>query len=149
MRRPHKAVLLAIVGMIFGMGLGLAPGPGPAPMLAAAPGRVRSVPRKKIIGSCPAFRQTRAGNDGLRFELHNTCNFPVACVLTWSVHCRGPAESPGERSGALELAVGARDSVLASGDACGPDGWDIDGIHWSCDKRPETGKAAGGADGEL
>ncbi len=137
MRRPHKAVLLAIVGTALGLG------PAPAPRSAAAPGRARSVPRKKIVGSCPTFHQTRVGNDGLRFELTNTCGFPVACVLSWSVHCRGPAESPGERSGNLALAVGARDSVLASGDACGAEGWDIDGIHWSCDKRPEPSKAAG------
>ena len=143
MRRPQQAVLLAIV--VTGLGLALAP----APTVAAAPGRERSVPRKKIIGSCPAFHQTRAGNEGLRFELQNTCRFPVACVLTWSVHCRGAAESPGERSGNLELAVGARDSVLASGDACGRDGWDIDGIHWSCDKRAPPDKSAGGGDGEL
>jgi hypothetical protein len=143
MRRPHTAVLLALVGT----GLGLSLAPASTPTWAAAPGRQRSVPRKKIIGSCPAFQQTRVGNQGLRFDLHNTCGFPVACVLTWSVHCRGPEESPGERSGNLELAVGARDSVLASGDACGADGWDIDGIHWSCDKRPAPDKAAG--DGEL
>jgi hypothetical protein len=138
MRRPQTAVRLALVAL----GLAL------APTSAAAPKGERSV-RKKIIGSCPAFHQTRIGNEGLRFELHNTCTFPVACALTWSVHCRGPAESPRERTGTLELAVGARDSLVASGAACGSDGWDIDDIHWSCDPRPaDRGKPAG-PDGEL
>ncbi|HVV50778.1 MAG TPA: hypothetical protein VHO06_14025 [Polyangia bacterium] len=139
MRRPRTAVLLALVGL----GLAL------ASASAAAPGRRRSVPQKKLIGSCPAFHQTRMGNDGLRFELSNTCGFPVTCALTWSVHCRGPAESPGERTETLELAAGARDSVVASGDACGPDGWQIDGIRWSCDRRPDRGCAPEDKDGEL
>ena len=142
MRRPRTAVLLALVGL----GLALAP----ASTSAAAPKRERSVSKKRIITSCPAFHQARVGNEGLRFELHNTCSFPVACTLTWAVHCRGRGESPGERSGSLELAVGDSDSVVASGDACGPDGWDIDGIHWSCDPRPgDRGKSSDGKDGEL
>ena len=145
MRRPRTAVLLALVGL----GLALAP----ASIAAAAPKeerRAKSVPKKRIITSCPAFHQVRVGNEGLRFELHNTCSFPVACTMTWAVHCRGRGESPGERSGNLELAVGASDSVLASGDACGPDGWDIDGIRWSCDPRPGgRDKSSEAKDGEL
>ena len=84
---------------------------------------------------CPKYHQARVGNDGLRFELENTCGFPVACTLTWAVHCRAGAESPGERSAQLDLAVGASDSAFASGSACGAAGWDIDGIRWNCQRR--------------
>ena len=126
MRRPRMAVLLALAGL----GLWLVPG------VAAAPRRKRSAPRDRTITSCPEYHQTRVGNEGIRLELHNTCGFPVACTLSWAVHCRGAAESPGERSSELELAIGASDSSLASGSACGPDGWDVDGIRWSCQRRP-------------
>jgi hypothetical protein len=126
MRRPHMAVLLALAAFAL------------APRLAAAPGQERSAQKQRpnrsnrLIRSCPAFHQSRAGGDGLRFELHNTCKFPVACELSWAVHCRGAAESPGTRSSHLDLAVGASDAVLASGSACGAEGWDIDDIHWTC-----------------
>jgi hypothetical protein len=125
MRLPRSAVLLASLGF----GLTLAPG------LAAAPGGKRSARRDRVTTSCPRFHQTRVGNEGLRFELENTCGFPVDCTLTWAVHCRGGAESPGERSSQMELSIGASDSAFASGSACGPDGWDIDGIRWSCQRR--------------
>jgi len=132
MRRPQHAVLLALVGL----GLTLAPG------LGAAPGGKRSARRDRVITSCPRFHQARVGNEGLRFELENNCGFPVACTLTWAVYCRGPAESPGERSSQMDLAIGASDSAFASGSACGPDGWDIDGIRWTCQKR--SADVAGG-----
>jgi hypothetical protein len=124
MRRPRQAVLLALVGL----GLSL------ASEAAAAPRGKRSA-RDQAITTCPAYRQTRVGNEGLRFELRNTCGFPVACTLTWAVRCRGAAASPGERSAQMDLAVGAADSAFASGSACGPDGWDIGDIRWSCQRR--------------
>ena len=127
MRRPRVAVLLPLVGL--GLTLAL------APRVAAAPREKRSVPRDRTLTSCPEYHQTRVGNEGIRLELRNTCGFPVACTLSWAVHCRGPAESPGERSSTLDLAIGASDSTLASGSACGRDGWDIDGIRWSCQRR--------------
>jgi hypothetical protein len=125
MRRPRTAVLLALAGLALGLG----------PSGAAASKGDRSAPRRRIITSCPEYHQTRVGNEGLRLELRNSCGFPVACTLTWAVHCRGPAESPGERSFQMELVVGASDSTLASGSACGSGGWDIDAIRWSCDRR--------------
>jgi hypothetical protein len=126
MRRPRQAVLLALAGL--GLSLAL------AAETAAAPRGKRSA-RDQVITGCPAYRQTRVGTEGLRFELRNTCGFPVACTLTWSVRCRGAAASPGERSAQLDLAVGAADSAFASGSACGPDGWDIGDIRWSCQRR--------------
>jgi hypothetical protein len=138
MRSPLPAVLLALIGCAL------------APNLAAAPRRQRSAPRQRLLTSCPVFRQSRVGNEGLRFELRNSCAFPVACTLTWSVHCRGADESPGERSGSLELAIGATDAVVASGAACGRDGWDIDGIRWSCQPRPVAPEGGASAkDGDL
>ena len=138
MRPPPNAVLLAMIGIAL------------APSLAAAPRRQRSAPRQPTLRNCPAFRQSRLGNEGLRFELHNTCALPVVCALSWSVHCRGSAESPGERVSSLELAVGATDGVVASGSACGRDGWDIDGIRWSCQPQPAGHDAAAGAkEGDL
>jgi hypothetical protein len=138
MRPPPSAVLLALIGIAL------------APSLAAAPRRQRSAPKQPTLRNCPAFRQSRLGNEGLRFELHNTCAVPVVCALSWSVHCRGSAESPGERTSSLELAVGATDGVVASGNACGPNGWDIDGIRWSCQPQPTGHDAAAGAkEGDL
>jgi len=125
MRRPRKTVLLALAGLA----LVLAPG------AVAAPRGKRSAPKDRIITGCPKYHQTRVGNEGIQFELDNTCGFPVACTLTWAVHCRGVAESPGERSAELDLAVGTRGSAFASGSACGADGWDIDGIRWNCQRR--------------
>ena len=127
MRRPRVAVLLALAAL----GLMLAR----ASSVAAAPRGKRSVPRDQTITSCPEYHQTRVGDEGIRLELRNSCGFPVACTLSWAVHCRGPAESPGERSAQLDLAIGASDSTFASGSACGRDGWDIDGIRWSCQRR--------------
>lgn len=133
MQPPRIAVLLALAGILFGSGA------------AAAPKGNRSVQRERQrerpIRGCPAFRQTRIGNEGLRFELRNTCGFPVGCTLSWSVHCRGGGESPGERSAQLELAKGASDSAEASGSACGRDGWDIDAIHLSCQRRQNDADA--------
>jgi hypothetical protein len=135
MRRP-RAVLLVLIGLAL------------APRLAAAPRRQRSVSKQRLT-SCPAFHQSRVGNEGLRFELSNTCRLPVACTLSWAVHCRA-GESPGERSTSLDLAPGAADGVFASGAACGPPGWDIDGIRWSCQPRPlPRDGAAHTEDGEL
>jgi hypothetical protein len=135
MQPPRVAVLLALAGVLVGSGV------------AAAPKGKRSVRPDRPVRGCPAFRQTRMGNDGLRFELRNTCGFPVGCTLSWSVHCRGDGESPGERSAQLELAVGASDSAVASGSACGPDGWDIDTIRWTCDRRKgNSGKDPTGAE---
>jgi hypothetical protein len=142
MRPPPTAVLLALIGMALAQ----------APNLAAAPRRHGSVPRQRAITNCPAFHQSRMGNEGLRFELHNSCGRPVICALSWSVHCRGAAESPGERASSIELPVGATDGVVASGSACGSEGWDIDGIHWSCQPRPASQSDAAGAgakEGEL
>jgi hypothetical protein len=138
MRRPHTAVLLALIGIAL------------APSLAAAPRRQRSALKKRALTNCPAFHQSRIGNEGLRFDLQNNCGVPVVCSLSWSVHCRGSAESPGERSSSLELAIGTTDGVVASGSACGPDGWDIDGIHWSCQPQP-AGRTdtAGAKEGDL
>ncbi len=140
MRPPPSAVLLALIGIAL----------APAPNLAAAPRRQRSAPKQRVLTNCPAFRQSRVGNDGLRFELHNTCSLPVVCALSWSVHCRGSAESPGERASTLELAIGATDGVVASGSACGAAGWDIDGIRWSCQPQPPGRNDAGGSkEGDL
>jgi hypothetical protein len=137
MQAPRIAVLLALAGILFGSGA------------AAAPKGNRSVRRERTIRGCPAFRQSRTGNEGLRFELRNTCGFPVGCTLSWSVHCRGGGESPGERSAQLELAKGASDSAEASGSACGPAGWDIDGIHWSCERRKDDADDASAGAGNL
>jgi hypothetical protein len=134
MRRPRRAVLLALAG------LGLCP--ALASETAAAPQGKRSV-----ITTCPAYRQTRVGTEGLRFELRNSCGFPVACTLTWAVRCRGDAASPGERSAEMDLGVGAADSAFASGSACGPDGWDIGDIRWSCQRRKADG--GGGKSSDL
>jgi hypothetical protein len=140
MRQPPSAVLLAQIGIAL----------APAPNLAAAPRRQRSARQQRVLTNCPAFHQSRVGNEGLRFELHNTCALPVVCALSWSVHCRGSTDSPGERASTLELAIGATDSVVASGSACGRDGWDIDGIRWSC--QPQSvghDDAAGAKAGDL
>ena len=138
MRPPPSAVLLALIGIAL------------APSLAAAPRRQRSAPKRPTLTNCPTFHQSRLGNEGLRFDLHNSCAVPVVCALSWSVHCRGSAESPGERSSSLELAVGATDGVVASGSACGRDGWDIDGIRWSCQPQPaDHDDAAGAKQGDL
>ena len=138
MRPPPSAVLLALIGIAL------------APSLAAAPRRQRSAPKQRTLTNCPTFRQSRLGNEGLRFEFHNTCALPVVCSLSWSVHCRGSAESPGERASTLQLAVGATDGVVASGNACGRDGWDIDGIRWSCQPRPAAhDDTAGAKEGDL
>ncbi len=136
MRPPPRAVLLALAPFVV------------APSLAAAPTGDRSVPRPRTLASCPALHQSRAGDDGLRLELHNTCAVPVSCALSWVVHCRGRAESPGARSATLDLAVGARDGVVASGAACAPDGWNIDAIHWSSQRRSERAPPAA-ARGDL
>ncbi len=133
MRRPLTAVLLALAALVS------------APRVAAAPARQRSNPKQPTIRGCPAFHQSRAGDDGLRFELHNTCKVPVACELSWAVHCRGGGDSPGARSSHLDLAVDARDAVVASGSACGAAGWDIDDIHWTC----QAVRTAPSGDGEL
>jgi hypothetical protein len=133
MRRPQPAVLLALIGFAL------------APSLAAAPRRQRSVPKQRTLTSCPVFHQSRVGSEGLRLELQNSCAFPVACTLTWSVHCRGASESPGERSDSLELPVGATDAVVASGAACGRGGWDIDRIRWSCQPLPVAPEGTAGA----
>jgi hypothetical protein len=96
--------------------------------------RKRSAQRAESTVGCPAYKQERVGNEGLRLELRNGCAFPISCTLSWVVRCRSAdAESPGSRSSALELQPGARERVLASGSACGAGGWDVSDINWSCD----------------
>jgi hypothetical protein len=94
----------------------------------------RSAQQAAPTAGCPAYKQERVGNEGLRLELRNACAFPISCTLSWVVRCRSAdAESPGSRSSTLELPPGARERVLASGSACGQGGWDIADITWACD----------------
>ena len=87
MRRPLLAALL-----LAGAALGSAAG-------VAAPRGERSAKATTPVTACVKFRQERAGEEGLRLELHNGCDYAVTCKLTWLVRCRGSrAESAVSRS---------------------------------------------------
>ena len=52
-----------------------------------------------FASDCAEYSQEKV-NDGLRFELRNTCSYPLTCSLSWEVRCAGGRESPGARSSA-------------------------------------------------
>jgi hypothetical protein len=123
MRRPRlAALLLAGAALVSAAGV-------------AAPQGERSAKGTTPVTACVKFRQERAGNEGLRFELHNSCDYAVTCKLTWQVRCRGSrAESALTRSADVSLSPGSEDSTLAeAATGCGPEGWEIKGVRWYCE----------------
>lgn len=106
-----------------------------AVLCAAHPGQAARGKRSAQFASdCAEYSQVKV-NDGLRFELRNTCSYPMSCNLSWEVRCAGGRASPGERSTLLELPAGGTASAAAYASACAPHGWSISNVRWRCDKR--------------
>ena len=87
-----------------------------------------------FASDCAEYSQDKV-NDGLRFELRNTCSYPLTCSLSWEVRCQGGRNSPGARSTQLELPPNGSGSAAAYASACAPHGWSISDVRWRCDKR--------------
>ena len=87
-----------------------------------------------FASDCAEYSQEKV-NDGLRFELRNTCGYALTCALSWEVRCAGGRDSPGARSSQLELAPNGTASAAAYASACAPHGWSISDVRWRCDKR--------------
>jgi len=87
-----------------------------------------------FASDCAEYSQDKV-NDGLRFELRNTCSYPLTCSLSWQVRCEGGRGSPGGRSSQLELAPNGSGSAAANASACAPHGWSVSDVRWRCDKR--------------
>jgi hypothetical protein len=127
MRRPLLAALL-----LAGAALGSAAG-------VAAPRGERSAKATTPVTACVKFRQERAGEEGLRLELHNGCDYAVTCKLTWLVRCRGSrAESAVSRSEDVALEPDGEQSTVAAAPACGSEGWEIKGVRWYCETPDKT-----------
>jgi hypothetical protein len=87
-----------------------------------------------FASDCAEYSQEKV-DDGLRFELRNTCSYPLTCSLSWEVRCEGGRGSPGTRSNQLELAPNGTGSAAANASACAPYGWSVSAVRWHCDKR--------------
>jgi hypothetical protein len=109
------------------------PSKGSEPPATGSGRRSRPVPNA-IASDCAEYSQQKV-NDGLRFELRNTCSYSMLCSLSWEVRCEGGHGSPGARSTVLELAPGGTGSAAAYASACAPHGWSISNVRWRCDKR--------------
>jgi hypothetical protein len=96
-------------------------------------GAARGRPPARSIDQCVKYGKQALGDQGLRLELSNRCDFGVTCTLSWELRCLagGPPTSHGAR---LELSSGASDAATASGSACGAAGWQITAIRWWCEE---------------
>ncbi len=124
MRRTRFAVQVAVAALLLARGSGLV-------MAGKAIGPRRSIDR------CVKYSKEQLGNEGLRMQLHNGCDFGVSCALSWELRCLGGGR-PTARSSRLDLASGASDAALAYGTGCGPAGWQIAAIRWTCEQIAPT-----------
>jgi hypothetical protein len=94
----------------------------------------KATKRRTDVSRCVSFDQDDGDRSAL-FRLANGCTIPVSCGVTWSLRCESAGGKRGERSkggSAFELEPDAANTVTASADACGNDGWVIDDIAWHC-----------------
>jgi hypothetical protein len=94
-----------------------------------------------FASDCAEYSQEKV-DDGLRFELRNTCSYALTCSLSWQVRCEGGRNSPGARSTQLELPANGTGSASAYASACAPHGWSISDVRWRCDKREASSNSA-------
>lgn len=71
---------------------------------------------------------------GMSLRVTNTCAFTVKCELSWRVRCEGDAADAAGRDGSAELRLSpeGRRTILASGEACGEQTWEITDDAWEC-----------------
>ena len=147
MRRTRFAVQVAVAALLLARGSGLvmagkAIGPrrsiawredglGPSERIAGSAEPVRGFRAK--IGTCVKYSKEPIGNEGLRMQLRNSCDFGVSCALSWELRCLAGGR-PTARSSRLDLASGASDAALAYGTGCGPGRWEIAAIRWTCEQ---------------
>ena len=94
----------------------------------------KSVKTQQFASDCAEYSQEKV-NDGLRFELRNTCDYAMTCSLSWVVRCEGGRGGANSRTVKLDLSSRGTESASASAAACAPHGWSINDVRWRCDKR--------------
>jgi hypothetical protein len=166
MQRLPTAALLAMAVLCFGhpgwaargkktVSAESEPSKGSEPPATGSGRRSRPAPNTKqqFAADCAQYSQEKL-SDGLRFELRNTCSYPIACSLSWEVRCEGGSGSPGGRTAQLELAARESGSASANASACAPRGWSVSAVRWRCETRgngnAKTNDSGGGrGDGEM
>lgn len=95
-----------------------------------------AIPRSHGAADIAACVQVAAENlsDGMSLAVENTCDLPVRCELKWRLRCDGdaPDAAPRNMSLEVELDLGAKRQLLASGAACGNRVWEITDDTWLC-----------------
>jgi hypothetical protein len=125
--RPWRARWLAVA-----IGLSIA-----LPATADTPAKKKK-PRNRVA-DCASFDQRdRADENGVDFTIASRCEPKLACGIKWTLTCSpGTKKAARTREGAaFELENGQSDGASASADRCGPDGWEISDITWSCEPLP-------------
>ena len=95
-----------------------------------------AIPQSHGAADIAACVQVAAENvsDGMSLAVENTCELAVRCELTWRLRCEGDAADAPARNMSLsvELDLGAKRQLLASGAACGTRVWEITDDNWLC-----------------
>jgi hypothetical protein len=105
-----------------------------APWLALAYGAFLS----ESHGSTPVAEcvevTPEAQTAGMFMRVRNSCEVAVRCELTWRVRCEGDTAATPPRDGraTLRLIPTAEQQLLASGEACGEQLWEITDDVWDC-----------------
>lgn len=108
----------------------------------------RKKPRGKksttSVAACTSFDQRDREDEGVDLVVTSRCEVKLACSVSWELTCR-PAEGKSRRSqhgAAFSLVTDATEITTASPAACGNDGWEIDGVVWSCQPDRAGGSVA-------
>jgi hypothetical protein len=91
---------------------------------------------KKSLADCTSFQQADLPDDKVELTLHNSCQVPVACTISWRVVCAPDSKkrrAVHAKTVRATLTEGAATRAEASAGICGHDDWSIDQVQWSCE----------------
>lgn len=78
--------------------------------------------------------KSESAAQGISLEVRNTCDFAVRCQLSWRVVCDGDAAdaAPRPMNLVVRLESAVKQTLFASGAACGAQIWEIVDDVWEC-----------------
>ena len=130
MNRPVAWAL----GSIFALALLALDVSTPSTMNHATIGIAPAAARAKTsVMRCVKYSQTQE-DTAMALALESSCKLDLECTMTWSLRCHsenGKTESRKESS-SFTLDAGQSQTVVASADLCGEDGWSIGNVRWTC-----------------
>ncbi|MEZ4401847.1 MAG: hypothetical protein R3B06_17595 [Kofleriaceae bacterium] len=98
----------------------------------------RPAKARDSIAMCTSFDQVDRDDEAIDLVVANDCEVALACAVSWKLTCvpqRG-ARQAHQHGVTFDLAPAQQQRSLASPEACGNDGWEIDDVVWSCKPMP-------------